>query len=90
MTSSCSLGCSGSIPSSTVTCSTESFGGNEVYVTATTLQPYYLQNAKRIPGDCLEVDMENSESEYVQDGYSSVDITVVVLGRNHKLFHGVF
>lgn len=56
----------------------------------TTLQPYYLQNTKRIPGDCLEVDMENSESEYVQDGYSSVDITVVVLGRNHKLFHGVF
>ena len=57
---------------------------------ASTLQPYYLQNTKRIPGDCLEVDMENSESEYVQDGYSSVDNTVVVPGRNHKLFHGVF
>ena len=60
--------------SSIVTCNTNSFGGNEARQHAS-LQPYYLQNAKRISETCLEVDVEHSESEFFQDGYSSVDMT---------------
>ena len=57
-----------------------------IYTTAILSSEY----KKNTWGLSIEVDMENSESEYVQDGYSSVDNTVVVPGRNHKLFHGVF